>query len=200
MRISRFAGIAALALSTSLMGCFAATEREGDDFQPLTTGEGFLVLGVIDVDTLAVDLSGDGEFQPENEAIRMIGLRGPAYRDDPSDPSRKIAEYPAREAVAYLQARLVGQAVVLEDDRKEEFLYRQDPPPEFDVTGDGRLLRPGGPWLAYVYVGDVLVNRDLLDRGYAKVREDVPSNLLDTLRAAEARAQRKKVGVWEFGK
>jgi hypothetical protein len=195
MRISRLAGIAALALSTTLAGCFAATEREGDDFQPLTTGQGFLVLGVIDVSTIAVDLSGDGEFQPENETVRLIGIVGPSFR-----PDRKIVQYPAREAVAYLQRHLVNQVVIVEDDRKEEFLYRQDPPPEFDVTGSGELQRPGGPWLAYVYVGDVMVNRDLLDRGYAKVRDDVPCNLLATLREAEARAQRKKIGVWEFGK
>lgn len=196
MRIAnRLFGLTALALTGALAGCFAATEREGDAFQALTTGEGYRVLGVIDVSTLAVDLSGDGEFQPENETVRMVGISGPAFRTD-----RNIVVYPAREAVAYLQQVLVDQVVILEDDRKEEFLYRQDPPPEFDVTGSGELRSPGGPWLAYVYVGDVLVNRDLLDRGFAKVRADVPCNLLETLRAAESRAKRKKIGVWEFGK
>ncbi len=195
MRISRFAGLTALVLTTTLAGCFAATEREDDDFQPLTTGGGYMVLGVIDVSTLAVDLNGDGVFQAEDESVRMIGIRGPSFR-----PDRNMVQYPAREAVAYLQQQLVGQPVVLEDDRKEEFLYRQDPPPEFDVTGTGELLAPGGPWLAYVYVGDVMINRDLLDRGYAKVRSETPCNLLETLQAAEGRAQRKKIGVWEFGK
>lgn len=196
MRIAnRLLGLTALALAGTLAGCFSATEQEGDDFMALTTGEGYRVLGVIDVSTLAVDLSGDGEFQPENETIRMLGIAGPSFR-----PDRNIVKYPAREAVAFLQQVLVDQVVILEDDRKEEFLYRQDPPPEFDVTGSGELLRPGGPWLAYVYVGDVLVNRDILDRGYAKVRDDNPCNLIDTLRAAESRAMRKKIGVWEFGK
>jgi endonuclease YncB( thermonuclease family) len=148
----------------------------------------------VNVDTLAVDLDGNGAWDPENESVRLLGIRGPSY-----DEAAGIYEYPSAEAVAWLQ-QLVGDWVQLDDDRREEGIYRQDPPPEVAVTEDYRILAPGGPWLAYCHVGDVWVNRELLDLGYAWIRDEVPCNRLSELREAQARAQRKGIGVWEFRK
>jgi len=178
------------------LGCSASgIDIEREPVEPLEAAGQFLVLGVVNVDTLAVDLDGDGDWTPEEETVRLLGIQGPNY-----DQSAGVMEFPSREAVAFLQASLEGQYVSLGDDRREEGLYRQDPPPEFAVTEDYRLLRDGGPWLAYCYVGDVRVNRELLERGYAWVREDVPCNRLADLRAAEQRAKRKTIGVWQFRK
>lgn len=186
-----------LALSLGFVGCITGADREEEDLGELARAGEYRVLGVVNVDTLAVDLDRNGAWAgDDSETVRLLGIRGPSY-----DEQSGIYEYPAAEAVAWLQ-QLVGQVVLLDDDRREEGIYRQDPPPDFAVTEDYRQLSQGGPWLAYCYVGDVMVNRELLELGYAWVRDpnEVPCNRLPELRQAEERAQRKGIGVWEFRK
>lgn len=189
-------GIATLlALPIAFGGCFGGPEREEEESTPLAAPGEYTVLGVVNVDTLAIDLDRNGRWAgDDSETVRLLGIRGPSY-----DETAGIREYPSEQAIAWLQ-QLVGQVVQLDDDRREEGIYRQDPPPDFDVAGDYHQISPGGPWLAYCYVGDTMVNRELLELGYAWIRDEVPCNRVTELREAEERARRKGIGVWEFRK
>lgn len=64
---------------------------------------------------------------------------------------------------------------------------------EFDVSAHDRYRRV----LAYVHAGDVLVNRELVRRGFAHVAVYPPDvKWLDLLRAAADSARAERVGVW----
>ena len=172
-------------------GCTGGPDfSEEDELTPLRIGDGFRVLEIVSPDTLGIDLDGNGYFDPGTESVQMLGVLGVNYTAD-------RIEYPAREAVAYLQRLLLDQVVILEDDRKELGIYRQNPPPDYDLH-TGEITREGGPWLAYVYIGDVLVNRDVLERGFGRLRAMPDCGKRAWLRDAEARARKKKIGVWEF--
>ena len=64
---------------------------------------------------------------------------------------------------------------------------------EFDVEGRDRWRR----LLAYVYVGDVFVNRELVRRGMAQVAVYPPNvREVDVLRAAADSARAERLGLW----
>ncbi|MCI0341684.1 MAG: thermonuclease family protein [Planctomycetales bacterium] len=148
----------------------------------------YYVLEVYDGNTIGVDLNRNGVVDVPDEKVLLTGVAAPAY-------SSERSEYLADRAIAYLKEKLFGQRVGIEDDRKEGGLYRQEPPPEFNTAGEG--FADGGSLLAYAYVGDTLVNADLIERGLARVREEIPCKKMDLLRAAETRARGKRVGIWE---
>src|SRR5690606_14132788 len=63
----------------------------------------------------------------------------------------------------------------------------------FDVSGFDRYQRV----LAYVYIGDVFVNRELVRRGYAHVAVYPPDvKWVDAMRAAADSAREERVGIW----
>ena len=191
MRGLTIGGLVALA---GLTACSTQPVDSGaEGLTPLTMGTPVRVLEVLAVDTLGVDLNGNGSFDPERETVRLIGVSGVAS-------TAEQTEYPAPAAIAYLTRMLVDnpdQKVIVDDDRKELGLFRQDPPPEFDVTDTWAETEPGGPWLAYVLVGDICVNRELIAHGYGTVRAAVPFAREAEFRDVEARARRAKVGLWE---
>lgn len=174
-----------------LAGCYGGPPPIGDEeLAPIARGGGYRILEIVDVNTLGVDLDGNGAFDPATESVQLLGVEGAPY-------TAERTAYPSREAVAYLQQHLLDRTIILEDDLAERGLYRQNPPPEYDVTGDGHLTAEGGPWLAYAFVGPLCVNRELLEQGYGRLRTDIPFAKEAEFREAEARARLKRIGVWE---
>ena len=172
-------------------GCYGGPPLVGDEeLAPLARGGGYRILEIVDVNTLGVDLDGNGAFDPATESVQLLGVEGAPY-------TAERTAYPSREAVAYLQQHLLDRTIILEDDLAERGLYRQNPPPEYAVTGDGHLTAEGGPWLAYAFVGPLCLNRELLEQGYGRLRIDIPFAKEAEFREAEARARLKRIGVWE---
>ncbi|MBU0683982.1 MAG: thermonuclease family protein [Candidatus Omnitrophota bacterium] len=64
---------------------------------------------------------------------------------------------------------------------------------EFDVQKYDKYDR----WLAYVYVGDKMINEELLRQGYAKVLTIPPNTKYrERLKKAEESAKENKQGLW----
>jgi len=127
-----------------------------------------VVRRVIDGDT--VELS-DGRL------VRYIGINTPEVRRRVGDTWVKDPE-PYAEAATDANRRLVeGRTVRIEYDVQTHDRY-------------GRLL-------AYVYVGDQMVNDALLDAGYAQVMT-IPPNVkyVERFRAVAARARAAGRGLW----
>jgi micrococcal nuclease len=106
------------------------------------------------------------------ERVRYIGMNTPEIRHPPPG-----AQPGGREAAEVNRRLVLGRTVRL----------------EFDVQERDRH----GRWLAYVYVGDVMVNAELLRLGYAQVMT-IPPNVVHQQRfldlEREARAGRR--GLW----
>jgi len=82
-----------------------------------------------------------------------------------------------QEAKDYLTGLILNKSVRLEKDVSEIDRY-------------GRLLR-------YVYLGDVFVNGELVEKGYAELYRYPPDiALCDELEALEATAKTQKIGLW----
>lgn len=105
--------------------------------------------------------------------VRYIGI-------DTPEPDDKRPEFCAlaQEATRYNRQLVEGKPVRLEKDVSETDQY-------------GRLLR-------YVYVGDTLVNAELVRQGLAWAIPYEPDiKYQDTLEKAEAEARQDKIGIWQ---
>ncbi len=104
--------------------------------------------------------------------VRYIGIDAPEL-----DDKRPEFSALAQEATRLNRELVEGKTVRLEKDISETDRY-------------GRLLR-------YVYVDDIFVNAELVERGlaWAKVYEP-DTKYQDTLEKAEAEARRDKIGIW----
>jgi len=124
-----------------------------------------------DVVTRVVD--GDTVVMASGEKVRYIGIDTPE-----TVHPRKAIEFMGREASAANRALVEGKGVRL----------------EFDVD---RLDRYGRT-LAYVYVGKVMVNAELIRMGYAHILTVPPNvkhaNLFEAMQR-EARSARR--GLWD---
>jgi micrococcal nuclease len=131
-------------------------------------GEWAWVSEVIDGDTIRVELEGG-----KVETVRYIGINTPET-NHPTVGSEPFGP----EANEANRALVEGRRVFLERDRSETDRY-------------GRLLR-------YVWVGDLLVNAELVRQGYARSIRYPPDTahqtLLDQL---QREAQRAGRGLWE---
>lgn len=109
------------------------------------------------------------------EKVRYIGINAPEL----NHPERGEEPW-AREATEVNRKLVEGKVVRLERDVQERDSY-------------GRLL-------AYVYVGDVMVNAELVRLGYAQSMT-IPPNVKhrDLLRSLERRARARKLGLWGGG-
>jgi micrococcal nuclease len=106
------------------------------------------------------------------EIVAYIGVRTP----DVAHPERR-AEGAQREAVEVNRALVAGRQARLELDVQER-------------DRDGRLL-------AYVYVGDRMINAELVRRGYARLREaDLNVRHQALLARLEREARDGKRGLW----
>ena len=126
------------------------------------------VVSVVDGDTIRVRLNG------AVEPVRLIGIDAPEKR-----AFGRPAQCYAAEADAKAQELLAGTTVRLEFDPSKG---RRD---HYD-----RLL-------AYVWVGDTLVNEWLIRHGYAReFTFNVPYRYRELFKAAEAEARAAGRGLW----
>jgi micrococcal nuclease len=105
--------------------------------------------------------------------VRYIGI-------DTPEPDDKRPEFCAlaQEATRYNRQLVGGKTVRLEKDVSETDQY-------------GRLLR-------YVFVGDTLVNAELVRQGLAWAKSYPPdTKYQDYLEEQEAEARQDKIGIWQ---
>ncbi len=137
-------------------------------FLPVKSVDNFNVMRVIDGDTFVV---ADGS--PKGVKVRLIGVDAPETRNS---GKRKIGFY-GKEAKEYLHKLIDGKQVRLAYDAGKRDRY-------------GRLL-------AYVYVGNLFINADLVKKGYAQVYT-VPPNVkyAELFVELEREARQGKRGLW----
>jgi micrococcal nuclease len=134
------------------------------------------VLWIYDGDTLKV--AGVGK-------VRLLGIDAPEHEDSPRDSyyleqgiPRQNLRRVAREALRFNIAVVKGRTVRLQTDQEDRDRY-------------GRLL-------AYVFLPDGrMLNRLLLDKGYAAVYRRFDFRLKEDFLRAEAEARRRHVGLWQ---
>jgi micrococcal nuclease len=131
---------------------------------------------IYDGDTLKVD--GIGK-------VRLIGIDTPEKDDSERDHylqqqgvSSTVLRHMAREALKFNIAEVKGKRVRLEFDGERQDRY--------------------GRTLAYVYLPDgALLNRLLIEKGYAVVYRRFDFRLKDDFLRAETDARKRRSGVWQ---
>ena len=126
------------------------------------------VVRVVDGDTIVVDFNG------KNEKVRLIGVDTP----ESVHPNESKNTEEGVLTSNYTKERLCGKSVKLEFDVQERDKY-------------GRLL-------AYVYVDDYMYNKELLEKGYAKISTYPPNvKYVEEFEVLQQKASEAKVGLWE---
>lgn len=126
------------------------------------------VTRVVDGDTIVVNING------KDEKVRLIGVDTP---ESVHPDKNKNTEF-GKVASNFTKNLLKGKSVKLEYDVQQRDKY-------------GRLL-------AYVYLGDKMVNKELLIAGMAKVATFPPNvKYVEEFRALEKTARDSKVGIWK---
>ncbi len=123
---------------------------------------------VVDGDTIVV------RQDKRDVTVRLIGVDTPETKD-PRKPIQKFG----KEASEFTRSMVEGKVVRL----------------EFGDTGKADRY---GRTLAYVFRGDVLVNKEIIRLGYghAYVKYPFDANRMDEFRAAEREARENKRGLW----
>lgn len=117
-------------------------------------------------------IDGDTIELSNGERVRYIGINAPELHHP-----QKGVEYFAREAYEANRRMVEGKRVRLEFDVQKRDRY-------------GRLL-------AYVYVGDIMVNEWLVANGYAQAATYPPNvKYADRFVKLEAEARRLRIGFW----
>lgn len=114
-------------------------------------------------------------YQDKLYTVRLIGVDTP----ETVNPNKPV-QYYGKEASDYLKSLLTGKQVSLEFD--------------------GNRLDKYGRLLAYVYLGDTMVNREILRLGYGYAYTWFPFSRKDEFVALEASARQAKVGLWADSK
>ncbi len=127
------------------------------------------VTNVVDGDTIDVNMPDGSE-----ERIRLVLV------DTPETKHPKIGVQPfGPEASSFTTSKLTGQEVMLEFDVQERDRY-------------GRLL-------AYVWLGEELVNKKLIENGLARVAVFPPNTkYVDEFRSAQEKARQAELGIWSI--
>ena len=127
------------------------------------------VVKIVSGDTIHVFVNGDVE------RVRYIGVAAP----DPGDGGPGSGEPQGREALQFNRGLTNAKNVRLELDVQE-----RDP--------EGRLL-------AYVWLGDVMVNAELIGHGFGQVVAGGPNvRHQETLLRRQDQARAAKVGIWKM--
>jgi micrococcal nuclease len=117
-------------------------------------------------------IDGDTIELADGERVRYIGINTP----ESVDPRRPVQCF-GKEASAYNKELVQGEWVELETDITNRDKY-------------GRLLR-------YIWLGDVLINEQLLRDGYAQVKTYPPDvKYVDRYRVAQTEAREAGRGLW----
>lgn len=168
-------GLTLIILLISLFTFFFTKDNLGDEYKTAGTfvytsyPSEAKVLSVTDGDTIKVKFE-DGSV----DKIRLLLI---------DTPETKRANTPVQpfgpEASEYLTELLNGQTVRVEMDVSERDQY-------------GRIL-------AYVYLGDEMVNEMLIAEGLARVAVYLPDvKYVDQFRAIEKKAKSAKLGIWSL--
>ena len=130
------------------------------------------VVHVDDGDTIDVRIG------PRTERVRYIGVDAPEIAHEARDGRPFHAGTPGGAAAAHVNATLVaGRAVKLELDVEPRDRY-------------GRLL-------AYVWVGNTMINAELVARGYARAMPIAPNlRYASRFAALESQARTEGLGLW----
>lgn len=116
----------------------------------------------------AVEVVLEGDLLQKTYIVRLIGVDAPA--DPPADPWGVVA-------VEKLNGLLANKVVRL--------------------VQDTTAINPAGELPRYLYLGDTLINRELLETGLAKSAFSAPDVALkEELEAAAQESQGKTAGVW----
>jgi micrococcal nuclease len=107
----------------------------------------------------------------ERVKVRMIGTDTPETKHP-----KKPVQYFGREASAFTKRLLLGKDVRLEYGQRRTDRY-------------GRVL-------AYVWLGDMLVNEEIIRQGYGFAYTRFPHARLEEFRAAEREARLAGRGLW----
>lgn len=134
---------------------------------PQVTASDYTVVEADDGDTVKIKM-GD-----KVETVRFIGVDTPETHDP-----RKAVQCFGKQASDYTKNLLLGKQVRLESD-----------PNDSDRDKYKRLLR-------YVYLGDTLVNQELIKQGYGFAYTVFPFTKLDEFRGLEAEARQNNRGLW----
>ncbi|MFW6210546.1 MAG: thermonuclease family protein [bacterium] len=109
-----------------------------------------------------------------NRTVRLKGIDTPELHH----PDTPVQAY-AREAADYLKSRIENKTVRIE--------YHKD-----DVNDKyGRLL-------AYIYADDVMINAELVKKGYAFVYENTDCIRVKDFLVLEQVARKFRKGIWQF--
>ncbi len=130
---------------------------------------------VQDDDTIFVVRVVDGDTIEieDGERVRYIGVNTP----ESVDPRRKVQCF-GKEASAYNKGLVEGKRVRLEPDVEDRDRY-------------GRLLR-------YVWLGDTMINEQLVADGYAQIMTFPPNvKYAERFREAQTEAREAKRGLWD---
>lgn len=134
---------------------------------PQVAASDYTVTEVSDGDTIKVKM-GD-----KTETIRFIGVDTPETKDP-----RKAVQCFGKQASDFTKNLLLNKQVRLESD-----------PNDSDRDKYKRLLR-------YVYLGETLVNQELIKQGYAFTYVVFPFTKMDDFRASEQEARSNNRGLW----
>ena len=112
------------------------------------------------------------KLRGQKEKIRMIGIDTPETKK----PNTPVMYY-GQEAYAYTKKRLEKKRVELEWDVDQRDQY-------------GRML-------AYVWIGDELLNRTLVQEGYARIYTFPPNvKYVEQFKKDQEEARKQKKGLW----
>ncbi|HZG73825.1 MAG TPA: thermonuclease family protein [Chondromyces sp.] len=127
------------------------------------------VVYVVDGDTFDIQLENG-----KKERVRMTLV------DTPETKHPRLGVQPfGPEASSFTKNKLTGKDVSLELDVQERDQY-------------GRIL-------AYVWIGDELYNRTLIEKGLARVAVFPPNTrYVDDFQEVQNQAQKKKAGIWSI--
>ncbi len=128
------------------------------------------VVRVVDGDTLVINYEGT------DEKVRLIGVDTPESVHPDKEKNTAFGD----EVSEYATSQLSGKSVGIEFDVSERDQY-------------GRLL-------AYVYLGDKMFNKTLLELGYASVATFPPNvKYVDEFTEVQKTARENGVGMWADG-
>ncbi len=169
-----------LAISLSLTGCsndldspakepvLESSETKKSDQALPLEYEEAKVVRVVDGDTLVVN------FQDKEEKLRLIGMDTPESVHP--NKSKNVPE--GKIASDYVKDLVDGKDIKLEFDVEQRDRY-------------GRLL-------AYVYLGNTMLNKHLLEIGYAKLATFPPNvKYVEDFKELQKNARENQEGFWE---
>ena len=129
----------------------------------------YKVVRVVDGDTIKVN------FKGKEESLRLIGIDTP----ESVHPDANKNGEEGKIASNYTKSMLEGKDVVLEFDVQERDMY-------------GRLL-------AYVWLGNTMFNKTLLQEGYAQISTYPPNvKYVSDFVALERIARKSNKGLWQY--